>query len=136
MPRRSYDPGDDPEMNPQRQERDRDGNDVRALRARVNELEREVTMLGRALAGTPPVQQDETSSPAGQRDVRWHCQKCGYLLAFYDMEHDVMRTRYKEHIVFMRAGEGGFIQIVCRGCSEVNTQKYTSPDDMPSAAAQ
>ena len=55
------------------------------------------------------------------RDARWHCTKCGYLLGFYDLKDDVLRTRYKEHIVFVRCGEGGFVQVVCRGCAEVNT---------------
>ena len=93
---------------------------------RITEIENDLRVIGAAL----PATQDEIpadSAPANM-DIRWHCKKCGYLLAFYDKNHDVMRTRYKEHIVYMRAGIGGFIQIVCRGCSEVNTQEYVEAD--------
>jgi phage FluMu protein Com len=96
--------------------------DLRKLKTVVAEMDTEIRALGKALHQEEP----KTSESVGEvnRDVRWHCRKCGYLLAFYDQEYDVMRSRYKEHIVYMRPGVGGFIQIVCRGCSEVNTLEY------------
>lgn len=93
--------------------------EVGKLRARLGVLEREVALLARDLPTTEHTPSQD-SAPAN-RDARWHCQKCGYLLGFYDVREDVLRTRYKEHIVFVRCGEGGFVQVVCRGCSEVNT---------------
>ena len=96
---------------------------------RVSELEAEMNVLGQAI-GRQEAQEAQPRGDSGavNRDARWHCEKCGYLLGFYDMARDVLRTRYKEHIVFVRAGPGGFVQIVCRGCSEVNTQYYVDPD--------
>lgn len=100
---------------------------IRKLNVRISEIENDLRVISSALE--PPSKEDSSDSGVVNRDVRWHCKKCGYLLAFYDKDHDVMRTRYKEHIVYMRAGIGGFIQIVCRGCSEVNTQEYVAVED-------
>jgi hypothetical protein len=112
MRRRVFNPGD--EVAPVNADAE-----VGKLRQQLRALEREVAMLTREL---PRVDQapSEDAGPVN-RDARWHCQKCGYLLGFYDVGQDVLRTRYKEHIVFVRCGEGGFVQVVCRGCSEVNT---------------
>ena len=127
MRREVYNPGDDNRVDDRG---DQDARRERRLATRVAELETEVRLLGQSLAPqqVPEPKDDETAAPV-QRDARWHCSKCGYLLAFYDVEQDVLRTRYKEHIVFMRAGVGGFIQIVCRGCSQVNTQEYVESED-------
>lgn len=108
----------------------RDSSDERTLKklnVRISEIENDLRVISSALP--TPAKEEGTDSGVVNRDVRWHCKKCGYLLAFYDKDHDVMRTRYKEHIVYMRAGIGGFIQIVCRGCSEVNTQEYVAVED-------
>ena len=100
--------------------------EVGKLRQQLRALEREVAMLTRELPRPEQAPGDDVGPV--NRDARWHCQKCGYLLGFYDVGQDVLRTRYKEHIVFVRAGPGGFVQIVCRGCSEVNTQHYVDPE--------
>ena len=100
--------------------------EVGKLRQQLRALEREVAMLTRELPRPEQAPGDDVGPV--NRDARWHCQKCGYLLGFYDVDRDVLRTRYKEHIVFVRAGPGGFVQIVCRGCSEVNTQHYVDPE--------
>ena len=100
---------------------------LRKAQQRVSELEAEVNVLGQAI-GRQEAQAPREDVGAVNRDARWHCRKCGYLLGFYDADQDVLRTRYKEHIVFVRAGPGGFVQIVCRGCSEVNTQHYVDPE--------
>ncbi len=100
---------------------------IKKLNVRISEIENDLRVISSALQ--PPSKEEGSDSGVVNRDVRWHCKKCGYLLAFYDKDHDVMRTRYKEHIVYMRAGVGGFIQIVCRGCSEVNTQEYVGVED-------
>mgnify|MGYP003345220653 CR=1 FL=1 len=107
-----------------------DSSDDRALKkinVRISEIENDLRILSSAIP--PQTEQEPQDSGSANRDIRWHCKKCGYLLAFYDKDHDVMRTRYKEHIVYMRAGVGGFIQIVCRGCSEVNTQEYVAAQE-------
>jgi hypothetical protein len=102
------------------------------------------------------------------KDARWNCQKCGTLLAWYDPEKDMLRIRYKDHILYSRVGgvspialtdevldwvdrhgialeEGavrqlaeaiagvvtpGFVQAICRGCGEPNTQEYASPEEV------
>lgn len=113
-----------------------DDRDVRKLTTRMGLLEQEVALLGKAVA--PPISGGSTDTGAVNKDARWHCKKCGYLLGFYDIPADVLRTRYKEHIVFVRAGVGGFVQIVCRGCSEVNTQEYVAdpPGPVPAESVE
>ena len=99
--------------------------DVRKLQARISAVERDVASIARDLAPGP--QTVSTDAGPVNRDARWHCNKCGYLLGFYDTETDILRTRYKEHIVFLRCGADGWVQVVCRGCSEVNTA-HGSPE--------
>lgn len=100
--------------------------ELRMIKTRMTLLEREVAMLNTS-EGAAQIQED---AGAVNRDARWHCSKCGYLLGFYDVGDDVLRTRYKEHIVYVRVGDGGFVQVVCRGCSQVNTQGYVTPDEV------
>lgn len=104
------------------------------LTRRIGELESDLAALTKMLA--PHDEGARSDAGPVNRDARWHCKKCGYLLAFYDKESDVMRTRYKEHIVFMRAGPGGFIQIICRGCCEVNTEEYSEQADGDASEAK
>ena len=98
---------------------------ARKLLVRIAQMEAEIAVLGQAVS---PVAQSSRTTGAVNKDARWHCEKCGYLLGFYDVGSDIMRTRYKEHIVFVRCGPGGFIQVVCRGCSEINTQQHVEPE--------
>jgi len=113
---------------------DRDDREVRKLAARMNELERDVAAMARDATVADATAGREDSGPVN-RDARWHCKKCGYLLGFYDLQEDLLRTRYKEHIVFVRCGEGGFVQVVCRGCSEVNTAQGEGVHDDSQPAA-
>jgi hypothetical protein len=124
--RRVHIPGDDDGVEERMHTEERD---AQRLLHRVALLETEVSLLGKAVSQYERPAEDAGSAPVN-RDARWHCKKCGYLLGFYDVKDDVLRTRYKEHIVFVRAGVGGFVQIVCRGCSEVNTQQYVPPEDL------
>lgn len=125
MRRRVYDPRDS--VGSEVSDTDRS---IQKLNHRLGALERDVASIAREL----PPQSATTSEDTGpvNRDARWHCQKCGYLLGFYDVTQDILRTRYKEHICFIRVGDGGWVQVVCRGCSEVNTAHGT-PDGEPPA---
>jgi hypothetical protein len=99
--------------------------DMRKLLHRIGAMEKELSVVGRAVG----LQNEQPGNPDAapvNRDARWHCKKCGYLLGFYDVGADLLRTRYKEHIVYVRCGDGGFVQVVCRGCSEVNTAEGES----------
>ena len=119
--RRVFDPGDEVGAAPDGEQpmTEQEARDLRKLASRIGALERDVATLAR---DTQPMDQLQTDDAAPvNRDARWYCVKCGYLLGFYDVADDVLRTRYKEHIVFVRCGDGGFVQVVCRGCSHVNT---------------
>ena len=107
-------------------DRDTDRSVLTMLQRRVDLLERELQLVSQQ---APAPSQGSPDAAPLNRDARWHCSKCGYLLGFYDLKEDVLRTRYKEHIVFVRCGDGGFVQVVCRGCSEVNTAHGTTALD-------
>lgn len=63
------------------------------------------------------------------RDKPVPCPKCGSKIGYYDEEADLVRTRHREHLVWMRMGPGGSIVIVCRKCSFPVEVSYTPPDD-------
>jgi hypothetical protein len=103
------------------------------LVARVTSLEAD---LGKALALLAAGVSDPEDERRGKAvsDVAWKCKKCGTLLGFYDVESDVLRLRYKEDVCYVRVGEGGFIQKICRGCGEINTQSFVTPEEVARAA--
>jgi len=121
--RRAVDVGD------QDRDRDRDLSTdpaFRRLQRQVSELEREVSIAARRAAETGS---EETGSVVA--DARWSCSSCGSLLGFYDPREDVLRVRYKDHMLYVKVGEGGFVQVICRGCGAVNTQEYVEEIDDP-----
>ena len=90
----------------------------RRLQRQVSELEREVAVATR-LAET---KSEDTGTAVA--DARWSCSACGSLLGFYNSKEDVLRVRYKDHMLYVRVGVGGFVQVICRGCGAVNIQEY------------
>jgi hypothetical protein len=74
--------------------------EVRKLNQRVQAMERELQALTRDRPDRP---RRESSGPA-VKDARWNCEKCGSLLAWYDPEIDILRIRYKDHMVYTRVG--------------------------------
>jgi hypothetical protein len=104
----------------------RESNEVARLNRRISELEQVVA----GLAGRPGASEDE---PGAVRDARWKCRKCAALLAFYDQTDDVLRIRYKEHLTYVHVGEGGWVQIVCKGCGEPNLQAYATQEEVDAA---
>lgn len=103
---------------------DRDSRDLstdpafRRLQRQVAELEREVSVA------TRKAEEGSDESGSAVADARWSCSACGSLLGFYDPREDVLRVRYKDHMMYVRVGIGGFVQVICRGCGAVNTQEY------------
>ena len=95
----------------------------RRLQRQVAELEREVSIAARSTEG------GSESSGSAVSDARWSCSACGSLLGFYDPKEDVLRVRYKDHMLYVRVGAGGFVQVICRGCGAVNTQEYVDEVD-------
>lgn len=59
-------------------------------------------------------------------DTIWGCKKCGTRLGMYDPQQDVMRLRYKEMIVHIHNGIGGWIRVVCKSCAEFNVLEYAT----------
>lgn len=102
---------------------------IQRLEARVNELEQVVASLANA---APAPDDDDRTASAGRvmLDVMWKCKKCASLLAYYDEKEDVLRSKDKDRLAYTHLGVGGWQRIICRGCGELNEQRYQSPEDI------
>lgn len=138
------------------------GREVNVAR-QVQELQRDMEVLARHVA-VPTTLRDPSAGNA-IRDQMWKCKCCNSLLAYYNPDDDLMRVKYKDLMLFARAGgarpesilssimaacelhqiemtedfletatqrvldsaDYGFLQVICRGCGQINTQEY-APD--------
>ena len=143
---------------------------LRKLNQRLSAMEADIAALGAVAIGAKTEEREDVGGAI--RDARWSCRKCNALLAWYDPDTDVLRVRYKDHLLFSRVGGvgaeelvaavfdgamkagvtlderqtqvfaeavaeavvGGFVQIICRGCGEINTQAFMSNEEV--AASQ
>ncbi len=101
-----------------------------ALNGRLGAMEGDLDRVCKMLTGLmhearlqegPP---DIESVQVPVEDKIWQCQKCGARLGFYDPVNEVMRLRYKEHVVYTHAGLGGWVRTPCRQCGELNVVEY------------
>ena len=142
----------------------------RRLERQIHELQRDMAALARHVH--VPVR--EESEGGAVRDQMWKCKSCSSLLGFYNPDDDVMRVKYKDLMVFARAGgvrpeevvasiigscelfgvepsedfiesiatrvidsaDLGFIQIICRGCGEINSMEYAPSTSLDIADGQ
>jgi RNase P subunit RPR2 len=92
----------------------------------LRQLEQDIQKLQRIVADSADKSRDEDKAKSPTLDATWQCKKCQYFLGYYDIRSDVLRVRYKEHLMYVRVGQGGFVQVFCRSCGEANTQEYTA----------
>lgn len=115
----------------------RDEHELARLQAQVAALTSELAKLqGIVALGMRATDEEDEGKGRAVADAAWKCRKCRSLLGFYDVSNDVMRIRYKDHITFFRLGPGGFVQVICRGCGEINTEEYASPEQVAAAREQ
>lgn len=99
-----------------------------ALSARLAAMEDDLSRASKIITGLMREkhlslgQDDEV--PQEPVDKVWCCQKCGSQQGYYDEANDVLRVRYKEHVVHVHTGIGGWIRLVCRKCGELNVLEY------------
>jgi DNA-directed RNA polymerase subunit RPC12/RpoP len=107
--------------------------DLAALARRVDGMEedrKDDGALVQQIAGKLGVTTMAVSDEDGQnRDAPVQCPKCGSKVGYYDRDTDLVRTRHREHLVWMRMGPGGSIVIICRKCSHPVEVTYSPPDD-------
>lgn len=103
---------------------------------RENEIERltrRVAELEQIVAIAVPAQKGKLSGngrPIPDVDSRWKCAKCHVLLAFYDPATEVLRMRIRDQVVYVKIGEGGWLQAICPSCGEPNEQRWASPEEL------
>ncbi len=108
-----------------------DARDIQAsITARVKSLESEIQRMSELLASMQTEDPDDERKGRAISDAAWKCKKCSSLLGFYDVQTDVLRIRHKEHSAYIRVGAGGFVQVICRGCGDINTQEYATQDEV------
>jgi hypothetical protein len=97
------------------------------LDQRIQRIERQVSGLEQDLltiaGGVPKSDRENTFT-----DTVWSCTKCGFRLGVYDTKEDTLRVRYKDFYAWWKAGVGGELKIICRGCSEINNLSYTESE--------
>lgn len=94
------------------------------LEKKIQILEKEVEELFKSQSIIENDLQNE-SEKCKPRDAIWGCKKCGSRLGIYDPDTDELRIRYKDLFVYVQAGEGGYVKIVCRSCSFLNKVSYS-----------
>lgn len=55
------------------------------------------------------------------------CECCRSRLGFYDKPRDILRVKIKDFHVMVHVGEGGWAEIPCRRCGNVNRLGYVPP---------
>jgi len=120
-----------PGHNPKMSDEDRD---LGRLRSQITSMERELSELHRMVHNS----NDAKPEGSGQavKDARWNCEKCSSLLAWYDEAEDLLRIRYKDHLTYVRLGNGGSITIMCRGCAQPNVQEYQTEAQIAESQVQ
>ena len=105
-----------------------------SLESRMEKLERhlrgideEVNTISSLVSSQSENSVDDSRGSANPDEI-WCCRKCGSRLGFYDPESDLLRIRYKDFVTYIHIGVGGFVQVLCRSCSEMNTAEYESKE--------
>jgi hypothetical protein len=65
-------------------------------------------------------QQDDHADRTPMRDRVWACANCAARLGLYNERTEEMRVRYKDFVVYIKPGVGGFLKVPCRRCGEEN----------------
>lgn len=102
------------------------------LERQLRGIEQEVGSIASIVASNQPENKTDDGKGAVNPDYIWACRKCGARLGFYDPEEDMLRIRYKDFVVFMHIGAGGYVQVLCRSCSEMNQASW-EPEALPVA---
>lgn len=95
---------------------------------RLEGLERDQESTGKLVGVLVGRQRPVPEGAQVQVDEIWNCRKCGARLGFYDPKADILRVRYKEHLLHTRLGPDGWVRVMCRGCGEDNQLDYTPGD--------
>jgi len=109
--------------------------EVRSLQSqdeRIVKIERHVRMIEQevhSIAGMVSTKDNGIEDPdptkgAATPDQIWACKKCSSRLGFYDPDEEILRIRYKDFVTYVKIGAGGFVRVVCRSCSEINTAEW------------
>ena len=76
---------------------------------------------------------DEEHGSGAVPDVTWQCEKCGQRLGFFDPVQNVLRIRYKDHIVYVETVPGCIVSTPCRLCGHMTVIRDEA--EQPPAAA-
>lgn len=109
--------------------------DLKHIAHTLRQLEQDIEKLKRTYVDNADKSRDEDKPKSPMVDAIWQCKKCQYFLGFYDIRSEILRVRYKEHLMYVRVGQGGFVQVFCRSCGEANTQEYAPVAPSPSRSA-
>lgn len=74
--------------------------------------------LGEQVSETDEPEAEQTRDALADRV--WSCERCPARLAIYDPVSDLLRVRWRDLLVHIHTGPGGFVRVVCRSCGHIN----------------
>jgi hypothetical protein len=87
-------------------------------------IEQEIQTIAHMVSSKDALVEPDPTRGAATPDQIWSCKKCTARLGFYDPEEDVLRIRYKDFVTYVKIGVDGFVRVVCRSCSDINTAEW------------
>lgn len=74
--------------------------------------------LGEQIANADEPEQEPVAESFADRV--WSCERCPGRLGIYDPVDDLLRIRWRDLLVQVHTGAGGFVRVVCRSCGHIN----------------
>lgn len=98
--------------------------DNKAVMDRLKKIERHLTGVDQEISQLTSLQLEFENTKVVPSDRIWNCTKCGNRLGIYDVARDELRVRYRDFFAYWKAGQGGYLKLICRSCSHINELLY------------
>lgn len=93
-----------------------------AIERHLRGLDEDLTVLSSAVRRGEPISEpvEPEASIESLADRVWSCERCPSRLGIYDPTSDLLRIRWRDLLVQVQTGPGGFVRVVCRSCGHIN----------------
>jgi hypothetical protein len=94
------------------------------LNNRIHKIEKHLLGVEQEMLQLTSLRNEFESKKIVLTDKIWNCSKCGGRLGIYDLKEDELRIRYRDLLLYLNIGVGGYLKLVCKSCSHINELKY------------
>jgi hypothetical protein len=91
---------------------------------RIGKIEKHLSNVEKEILQLTSLQNDFIKNKVVLTDKIWNCSKCGSRLGIYDLKKDELRVRYRDLLLYLNVGVGGYLKLVCKSCSHINELNY------------